>query len=299
MRSHIAGASVIGALIAAGSCATVRQGTEGLLAEVPISGDSVVVLAAGDIADCARPGAGLTAALLDTLPGYILVLGDNAYWSGSEAEYQNCYAPTWGRHLSRTLAAAGNHDYRTPGASSYFAYFGARAGERGRGYYAADLGGWRLLVLNSGQPMQPGSEQERWLREELSGRPSSCSLAVIHHPRFSSGVHGSNRSIAPLWRALQEAGVELMLSGHDHIYERFLPMTADGVVDPAHGVRQFVVGTGGARHTGLVATAHGSVTRLSNQWGVLRLRLRAASYEWDFITAPGGVSLDHGGDRCH
>ena len=289
--------AALGLLLASGFL-QAYLGAEGTVAGPVAPGDSVVVLAAGDIASCGTPGDERTAALLDTIPGVILALGDNAYSSGSAAEYRDCYAPTWGRHLDRTRAAPGNHDYHTPGAAAYYAYYGERAGPAGRGWHGFDVGAWHVVMLNTSAPMGAGSAQERWLRDDLAAHPGRCALAVLHHPRFSSGLHGDNRSVTPLWRALYEAGVDVVLSGHDHVYERFQRMTPDGRPDPERGIRSFVVGTGGAHHVGFYRRSPGSEVRLDRTWGVLKLTLRADRYEWEFVSAADGRALDHGEDPC-
>ena len=286
-----------GLVLAAFGCAGPYFGTEGALAGPMAPGDSLVVLAAGDIADCRTPGDERTAALLDTLPGMILALGDNAYVNGSESEYRNCYAPTWGRHRDRTWPAPGNHDYNTPGAAAYYAYYGDRAGEPGRGYYSFDAGGWHVVMLNTNLRAQAALEQERWLRADLAEHGVPCTIAVLHHPRYSSSMHGSNTFVTPLWRVLHQAGTDVVLSGHDHVYERFLRMGPDGTPDPEHGIRSFVVGTGGARHYRFFRRAPGSAFRLDQTWGVLRLTLRTDRYEWEFLSGDGRT-LDHGGEAC-
>lgn len=291
-------AAAAGVAMGAIGCAGPYYGTEGSLERPMEPGDSLVVLAAGDIADCRTPGDEQTAAMLDTVPGMILALGDNAYVDGTEREYRDCYAPTWGRHRERTWPAPGNHDYNTPGAAPYYAYFGERAGEPGRGYYSFGAGDWHVVMLNSNLDVSAGSEQERWLRADLAANPTRCAAAVIHHPRFSSSWHGSNPSVMPLWQALYDGGVDLVLSGHDHVYERFLRMAPDGRPDPERGIRSFVVGTGGARHYPFVRAAPGSAYRLGRSWGVLRLTLRSDRYEWEFLNAGDGSSVDHGGEAC-
>lgn len=285
-------------LLLASGCAQAYFGAEGTVRGPVAPGDSVVVLAAGDVASCRTTGDEATAAILDTLPGVVLALGDNAYFDGSAAEYRDCYARTWGRFLDRTRPAPGNHDYHTPGAAAYFAYFGERAGPAGTGWYSFDVGAWHVVSLNTSAPMAPGSAQERWLRADLAAHPARCALALLHHPRFSSGLHGDNRSVIPLWRALHQAGVDVVLSGHDHVYERFLRMDPGGRPDPERGIRQFVVGTGGAHHVGFYARTRGSQARLSGRWGVLQLTLRAGRYEWAFVDATDGRALDHGEDPC-
>ena len=216
------------------------------------------MLAAGDIARCdILGGAVATARLLDRLPGTILTLGDNAYESGAPAEFEKCYAPTWGRHLDRTRPAPGNHDYRTRNAAGYFGYFGDRAGPPGLGYYSFDLGTWHIISLNSAIAVDPRSPQGKWLAKDLAAHPTECTLAYFHVPVYSSGPHGSrteaedNRAergvldMHDLWRPLAEAGTDVVLSGHDHDYERFAPLDAKGRSDAVNGTRQFVVGTGG------------------------------------------------------
>lgn len=296
-RLHRRLAIGLGLLLAA-ACSQAHFGAEGTLRGPAAPGDSVVVLAAGDIASCSTPGDERTAALLDTIPGLVLAMGDNAYFDGSEAEYRECYTPTWGRHLERTRAVPGNHDYHTPGAAAFHAYFGERAGPDGRGYYGFDLGAWHVVMLDTSAPMAAGSAQERWLRDDLAAHPTRCTLAVLHHPRFSSGLHGNNSAVIPLWRALYEAGVDLVLSGHDHVYERFLRLTPDGRPDPERGIRSFVVGTGGAHQVGFFRRSRGSEVRYDGDWGVLKLTLRADRYEWEFVTATAGRALDHGEDPC-
>ena len=283
---------------AAAGCAGSYYGTEGALVHPLPPGDSVVVLAAGDIADCRTPGDERTAAMLDTLPGVVLALGDNAYAGGSEREYRECYHPTWGRHRDRTWAAPGNHDHYTPGAAAYFAYFGARAGPPGRGYHSLDVGTWHVVMLDTEGETAPGSPQEQWLRADLAANAGRCVLAVLHHPRASSSFHGSNPRVVPLWEALYQAGAEVVLSGHDHVYERFVRMAPDATRDDARGIRSFVVGTGGARHYPFLRAAGGSAFRLARAWGVLRLILRDGSYQWEFLADDGRV-LDRGGEACH
>ena len=276
--------------------------TPGALAG-PGTGAPPVLLAAGDIASCDSPGAEATAALLDGLPGTIAALGDTAYDAGTAAEFARCYAPSWGRHKGRTRPAPGNHEYETPGAAAYFAYFGAAAGEAGTGYYSYDLGGWHLVALNSNCAQaggcQAGSPQERWLRADLAAHPTACALAYWHHPRFSSGPHGGDGALEPLWQALYEAGAEVVLVGHDHLYERFAPQDPRGGADPARGIRQFTVGTGGKSHSRVVRNAANSEVANSDTFGVLRLTLRPAGYAWEFVPVAGGRFTDAGAGACH
>ena len=259
--------------------------------------------AAGDIADCG-PGAEITAGLLDALPGTVAVLGDAAYDDGTPGEFARCYAPTWGRHKSRTRPSVGNHEYGTAGAAGYFDYFGAAAGERGKGWYSYDLGAWHLVALNSNCAeaggCHAGSEQERWLRADLAADDARCTLAYMHHPHFSSGnAHGGSPAVRPLWQALEADGAELVLAGHDHDYERFAPQTTAGVLDHQRGVRQFVVGTGGRGLRSFGGAQPNSEVRDNTAFGVLHLRLRDGGYDWRFVAQPGKSFTDSGTASCH
>jgi hypothetical protein len=239
--------------------------------------------------------------LLDHIPGQIFTTGDNAYPKGSAEDFADCYDPSWGRHKERTRPSPGNHDYRTPGAAGYFAYFGVHAGEPGKGYYSYDLGTWHVIVLNSNIDMSPGSPQERWLRADLASHPKRCVLAYWHHPLFSSGRRGKI-AVKPLWQALYEAKAEIVLAGHEHFYERFAPQTPDGVADPNGGIRAFVVGTGGGGLDRLRTTAPNSEVRYNRAYGVLRLVLSDGSYQWEFIATlfPKRIRvIDSGSGACH
>ena len=260
-----------------------------------------VVLAAGDIGQCSSPGDEAVAALLDHRSGEILALGDEAYPSGRTADFANCYGSSWGRHKARTHPVPGNHDVASASGDAYYGYFGAAAGRRGEGWYSWDLGGWHLVALNSNCAAAggcgAGSAQERWLRADLAAHPSACTLAYWHHPRFSSGGHGSSTATAALWQALDDAGADVVLAGHDHDYERLAP------VDPAGGredggMRSFVVGTGGAFPTPFRTPLATSESRATLAWGVLQLTLRQSSYEWRFLPAPPTTFTDSGSGRC-
>jgi uncharacterized repeat protein (TIGR01451 family) len=199
--------------------------------------------------------------------------------------------------------AVGNHEYLTAGAAGYFQYFGAAAGDPTQGYYSFDIGSWHLIALNSNCSKVggcgPGSPQETWLRRDLEAHPADCTLAYWHHPRFSSGEHGSFVSTQPLWQALYDAGTELVLSGHDHDYERFAPQTAAGVADAGRGIRQFVVGTGGRNRYALGPAIANSEARDATTFGVLELTLHPAGYDWRFVPEAGGGFADAGSASCH
>ena len=262
--------------------------------------DTVVFVGAGDIADCELDGDEQTARLLDSIPGTVFTTGDNAYGSGTDSEFGSCYAPSWGRHRERTRPSLGNHDYRTLKGAPYFSYYGVGAGDRGRGYYSYDLGAWHIISLNSNINMRPGSRQERWLRADLAATRAQCVLAYWHHPRFSSGSeHGNEPKTEPLWQALYDYGADVVLAGHEHNYERFAPQTPEGVADSVRGIREFVVGTGGAEHYGFGPPIATSEVRNGDTWGVLKLTLEPGAYRWQFIPVPGKTFSDSGSARCH
>ncbi len=279
---------------------------------IPVSGGAAgegdaapaqVLVGAGDIASCASVGDEATAALLDEIPGTVFTAGDNVYDHGTPVEFARCYEPSWGRHRARTRPAPGNHDYGTPHAAGYFGYFGEAAGPSERGYYSYDLGAWHIVVLNSNCGAAggcgPGSPQERWLRADLAAHPAACTLAYWHHPRFSSGPHGGSTAVRAFWQALYEAGAEIVINGHDHLYERFAPQDPDGRLDEEHGIRQFTVGTGGAGLYAVRRRAPNSEVVNTATFGVLKLTLYPDRYEWEFIPVPGGGFTDRGSGSCH
>src|SRR5919199_4154075 len=258
-----------------------------------------VLVGAGDIASCLITGDEATAALLDNIAGTVFTAGDNAYDSGSASEYANCYDPNWGRHKARTRPAVGNHEYFTFGASGYFNYFGAAAGDPSKGYYSYDLGTWHIIVLNSEIDANLGSPQEQWLRGDLAAHPTTCTLAMWHQPLFSSGPNGSNPSYYDFWRALYEYGADVVIGGHDHNYERFAPQTMDGVADSSFGMREFVVGTGGKSHNPVGTPVANSEVTNTDTFGVLKLTLHASSYDWQFVPEAGKTFNDSGSGACH
>ncbi len=271
-------------------------------AATPAAPDDPVLVGAGDIAACGSDGDEKTAALLDNIPGTVFTLGDHAYSNGTRAEFANCYEPTWGRHRSRTRPVPGNHDYQTRGASGYFDYFGAAAGDRDKGYYSYDLGRWHVVVINSNCRQiggcRTGSPQENWLRADLASHSAPCTVAMWHHPRFSSAEHGNDPSMRDIWKTLQDKGVDLVLAGHDHDYERFAPQDADGNADPERGIRSFVVGTGGRSFYSFRTIQPNSVIRNTETPGVLKLMLHPDSYDWQFIPAAGATFTDAGTAKC-
>jgi len=261
-------------------------------------GGAGVDVGAGDIADCNRPGSELTAKLLNTIDGTVFTTGDNAYPNGSTSDYRDCYAPTWGRHRGRTRPTPGNHEYGSPNAAPYFDYFGSNAGPAGQGYYSFNLGSWHVIALNSEIFARAGSAQERWLRSDLAANRTQCTLAYWHRPLFSSGPHGVNPDMQDLWRALYEFDADVVLGGHDHLYERFAPQDPDGRSDPTRGIRQFVVGTGGAAAYASQFARPNSEAQ-GTDLGVLALTLAAGSYRWEFVPVEGASYRDYGTSSCH
>jgi hypothetical protein len=262
---------------------------------------SVHIAAAGDIscggassgASCQSPQ---TAGVINAgRYAAVLALGDLQYEKGALSDFQKFYDATWGAFKAITYPAVGNHEYLTGGAAGYYAYFGARAGDPAKGYYSYNVGSWHLISINSNCSKAgaggcaASSAQATWLRADLAANRSACTIAYWHHPRFSSGDHGDQTQVKPLWDALAAANADVVLSGHDHHYERFAPID---------GIRSFVVGTGGRNLTGFGTPKPGSEVRLQS-FGILDLELRDGDYTWRFKGAPGGAVLDSGTALCH
>jgi hypothetical protein len=300
MRSRALVAVFLVALIALGPAA--GSGKSKLAAK-----RSVTLLAAGDIADCSLPGAARTARLIERLPGTVAALGDEAYPTGSATDFERCYRPTWGRFRSRTRPVPGNHEYMQSNAGPYFAFFGKRVAPP-RGYYSYQLGAWHVVAINSNCDFiggcGPGSRQLAWLRADLAAHPARCTLAYWHAPRFSEGPHSLDKpstelAMHAIWATLENAGAEVVLTGHDHMYERFAPLDAAGRSDPKRGIREFVVGTGGGPYYQVIKHVPGIQKVIVNHWGVLRLQLSANGYRWQFLSTPNGTTLDSGSGSCH
>lgn len=286
-------ASGCGGFSANGSHAAIRDSTG-----VSARSDIAVVLAAGDIAACTW-GAWATAQLLDSLPGEIIVAGDAAYLSTRDRNpYRTCYDTTWGRHKRRTHPVPGNHDWEGPMRRLYFEYFGASANAPG-GYHSFDVGRWHVLALNSNLVMSRGSAQWRWAAADLAAHPARCTLAFMHHPRFSSGPHTKARSALAIFPLLDSAGVDVLIGAHDHIYERFAPMNKGSVRDDDRGVRQFVVGTGGNSLYPLERVDPNSEAQNNQDIGVLKLTLSPTGYAWEFVSATLTDFRDSGSAACH
>jgi calcineurin-like phosphoesterase family protein len=272
--------------------------------------DVPLLVAAGDIA--CEPADPRTATLchqgdtsdllVSAQPDVVAALGDDQYERGAPAEWTS-YDLSWGRLKARTRSAVGNHEYGTPGAAAYFQYFGSAAGDPARGYYSYDLGAWHVVVLNSNcieVLCAAEGQQERWLRADLAAHPDRCTLAYWHHPRHSSAqVSVENRSVQPFWQALADAGADVVLTGHVHNYERIAPLDAEGAIDPAGGIRSFVVGTGGRSHQLTTNRKPYSEAMSTDTFGLLFLWLGPAGYNWAFQPEAGQTFTDSGAALCH
>jgi acid phosphatase type 7 len=264
---------------------------------------TVVLTGAGDIGDCALPGARQTSDLLVAQPGWFFTAGDHAYPDGSNANFDDCYAPTWGRVRDRTiLPAAGDLDWTTEGAAGYHGFFGPSAAPDGTTWYSMDVGAWHVIVLDSDCDQVGGcgrdSPQGAWLARDLTASTAHCTLAIWHHPRFSSGEQGDDPSVASFWDQLHAADAELVINGHDRDYERFAPQDPSGIVERPGGLREIVVGTGGAELGIFKTKAANSEFRLSGAWGVLRITLHPVNYDWEFLPVDD-VIADAGSTPCH
>jgi PKD repeat protein len=268
----------------------------------PADSDPVLV-GAGDIANCTRTQDESTAKLLDGISGTVFTAGDNVYENGTATEFANCYGPTWGRHKARTKPAVGNHEYQTSGASGYYGYFGSASGDPSKGYYSFNIGTWHAVVLNSNcsnVACGTTSAQTTWLRNDLAANPRTCTVAIWHHARFTSSRTSPDSKTAPLWQALYDAGADVVISGHNHNYERFAPQTPAGAADPSFGIREFVVGTGGAALAGFSGgTMANSQARSSSTYGVLKLTLHPSGYDFRFVPIAGQSYSDNGSGSCH
>jgi hypothetical protein len=266
---------------------------------------AAVMVGAGDIAVCGHFQDEATAAAVERTPGTVFTLGDNVYPEADRNSFRDCYGPSWGRPTikDRTRPTPGGNEYKVPRAAAYFDYFGAAAGDPDTGYYAYDLGAWRIYVLNSNCHEIGGcianSKQELWLRDDLANHRSHCVLAMWHHPLFSSGQGGGIGLTKALWRDLQDASAELVLNANHHAYERFAAQTVQGVADDQHGLVEIVVGTGGAERGSFGPPADNSLVRATGAFGVLRLELSPDSYRFDFLSTGGKNLSDSGSEACH
>lgn len=270
---------------------------------------SVTIYAAGDIAQCGKLKAADTPAaqtaeliatrLANDKTAAVLTLGDHTYPVGLLSEFYNCYDKTWGKFKDRTHPAPGNHEYYTPEAIGYYSYFSEPNDPSRRSYYSVEIGKWHIVSINSNLRDDAFAAQLEWLKKDLARHPAKCTLAYWHHPVFSSGGHGNNNFMRPVWQALEDANADVVLAGHDHDYERFAPQDVEGRRDNAHGIREFIVGTGGARLTPLLFGKINSEVSNNNTFGVLKMVLKENSYEWEFLPVAGSNFTDHGKGECH
>lgn len=298
---------VAGALLLAGCGAASTSTTTGRTpsrAQLAAAETSATVVAVGDIA--CPPGARRTAATCrqgatyrlaaGLAPDHVIALGDEQYQKGSYYGFTHAYARSWGQLKKMTWPVPGNHEYYTSGARGYYRYFRYRT-PAGPGYYRRALNGWQLYFLNSNCRLVDCATERSWMESQMTANPAVCSAIVFHHPRFSSGgEHGSSRAMKPFWDVAYRHGVDIALSGHDHDYERFAPMSPDGALDP-NGIRQFVSGTGGRSLYPRGATVPGSEAFLNTAFGVLQLTLRSNTYSWEFHDTANAVR-DSGTANC-
>ncbi len=289
-------------------CVAAILGLAGLFGEdAPVAGvEEEVLIGAGSIADCEGSRDEATAKLLDSTRSAVFTVGDNFDGSRQSEDPDSCYASSWGRHETRVRPVPGDHDYAgsadgsTGGAGDYF---GASASEPGKGYYSYDLGGWHVVALNSMCEEVGGCDEDspmmRWLERDLAANDKPCTLALWRHPLFSSGPNSNNISMWAAWDALYLAGADVVVNGHDRTYERFAPQTPEGNPDPRRGIREFVVGTGGASLDTFGESKPNSEARNSGAHGVLKFTLRSGGYEWEFLPLEESAFSDSGSDSCH
>jgi hypothetical protein len=297
-KRQLATALILGTLFL-GTCSSSPSGpspTDTRSGAVPSTPVTVSMIGAGDIGVCGRPEVAQTARLVAGLDGDVLLAGDIAYYQGTAANFRDCFNPSWGQFRSRWHPVPGNHEYESPGAAPYFAYFGEAAGPDSRGYYSFIAGEWLILMLNSNIPATRGSPQWEFARAELESQRTPCTMAVWHHPVFSSGPNGATPAMRDMWALLETYRAEVILNGHDHLYERFARQTADGRPDPVNGIRQFTAGTGGAELYHFARAAGNSEERIL-KFGVVRFTLRPAQVDWEFHAIDGTIS-DRGLDTC-
>ncbi len=283
---------------------------------VALAGGSVLI-AVGDIASCESRGDEATAAIVDSIlradsaakvSDVVAVLGDAAYPSGSWRDFVECFGPSWGDTtkliMKRIRPVPGNHEHETDFSSPYYRYFGDKAGSPRKGYYSYDLGEWHIVALNSeiarnsAYSSDERKAQEDWLRDDLKNKSKKCTLAYWHHARFASSYHGNDALMTSLYTILAEADADVILVGHEHVYERFRPQTSAGVLDTLKGISQFVVGTGGGHLRGFNAPAPNSAARVEGHFGVLKMTLGKEGYQHAFIDAQARI-WDPGAGKCH
>jgi hypothetical protein len=261
----------------------------------PLRDANPVVAGAGDL--CGPMCESTSDQIEQINPDAVFTAGDNAYNDGTYDEFMSKYDPTWGRFKDKTHPSPGNHEYNSDG-SGYYEYFGDAAGDPARGYYSWDIGDWHFISLNSNIDISEGSEEVKWLKDDLAANTKPCTAAYEHHPRYSRGDHGSNTDIKPIWNALDDADADILLSGHDHNYQRYALQDADGNPS-ADGVRQFVVGSGGQSLYDFNADVPNFEAGDDGTYGVLKMTLSSTDYAWDFVPQAGREFTDSGSQKCH
>ena len=279
---------------------------------------AAVLMGAGDIAVCGTSYDEATARLVDSISredsaskveDAIFTTGDNVYPNGAKVNFDRCWAPSWGDTSKRIMRwirpVVGNHDLDNGFGEAYYELFGKNAGAKGKGYYAYDLGAWKVIALNSEMVTNPAfsvearREQEEWLKKELDGNTKKCTVAYFHRPRFSSGGHAGDLRMTGIWNILYEKNVDLILNGHEHHYERFEPQTPAGLRDTVRGIVQIIVGTGGAGLTGIrVPVEPNSARRIQGHHGVLKVTLGAEEWQHAFLDTQGRI-WDRSAGKCH
>ena len=285
--------------------------------QVALAGASVLI-GVGDIAVCGAYGDEATATLVDSVlradsaakvHDEVFTLGNNAYPNGSATDFALCFGPSWGDStkliMKNIRPSPGNHEHLSGSDAPYYRYFGSRAGAPSKGYYSYNVGAWHAIVLNSEIMVNSGftdaerQAQEDWLTADLKSNTQKCTLAYWHHPRFSSGWHGTDPRLGPFWELLYAGGADLVMNGHDHDYERFLPQTPAGVGDSVTGITEIIAGTGGGDLRGYRNSFEpNSVIRIQGHYGVLVLTLGAAEWRSAFLDVDGRL-WDESGGTCH
>ena len=321
VRSAALKGAIVGAALLAVNCfppVDVTPPAADAPAELLALSGASVLIGAGDIAVCGTTLDERTGAIIDSIvredsiakvETVVFTVGDNVYPDGAKANWDACWRPSWGDTTKRIMKSlrpvVGNHDLDNGFGEAYYALFGKSAGGKGLGYYAYDLGEWKVIALNSEIVTNPAfspetrREQEAWLKKELEGSTKKCTVAMFHRPRFSSGGHSGDLRMTGLWNILYEKDVDLILNGHEHHYERFDPQTPAGLRDTIKGIPEIIIGTGGASLTGIRNPVQpNSARRIQGHHGVLKLTLGAGEYQHAFLDTEGRV-WDRAAGKCH
>ena len=265
--------------------------------------DPVYLTGAGDISVCDYETDDATAALLENVPGLVFTLGDTQYSGSTYEKFSTCFDQSWGKYKERMIPVIGNHEYEDNNAAGYYDYFENELDPDRQGYYSMDVGAWHVIVLNSQCDAVGGcdkkSPQVQWLESDLAKDSHLCTLALWHHPRFSTGYHGPDKDMDAIWQLMVENDVELVINGHEHNYERFAPMDADGKINLSDGTRMIIAGTGGADLRPQYLQDPASLVYSNNSYGVLQLKLEYGTYTWEFIPVEGSTFSDSGWGYCY